>query len=124
MTDLIKTLGTIKPKIKKLLSKFKTKTGELDIPDMLYKLLLSWLLISAFYIANNDISFIEFYYFKQIKLSVFICAVAILWLILCKVKNKNFISILMIGTIVVYGVLATIKYSDFSWKPLSEKISY
>lgn len=115
MTDLIKTLGTIKPKIKKILSKFKTKAGEFDIPDMLYKLLLSWLLISAFYIANNDISFIEFYYFKQIKLSVFICAVAILWLILCKVKNKNFISILMIGTIVVYGVLATIKYSDFSF---------
>ena len=81
MTAFNKTIGNIKPKAKDFLLKIRTKIPKYSIHYVLYKLLLSWLLISIFYIANSDISFTDFYYFEQIKLSVFICAVAVLWLI-------------------------------------------
>lgn len=96
MTAFNKTIGNIKPKAKDFLLKIRTKIPKYSIHYVLYKLLLSWLLISIFYIANSDISFTDFYYFEQIKLSVFICAVAVLWLILCKVQNIKFINVLMI----------------------------
>ncbi len=115
MTAFNKTIGNIKPKAKDFLLKIRTKIPKYSIHYVLYKLLLSWLLISIFYIANSDISFTDFYYFEQIKLSVFICAVAVLWLILCKVQNIKFINVLMILTALVYGTLAATKYSDFSF---------
>ena len=116
MTAFNKTIGNINRKPKIFYLKSERKSQSIDHSLCCFtKLLLSWLLISIFYIANSDISFTDFYYFEQIKLSVFICAVAVLWLILCKVQNIKFINVLMILTALVYGTLAATKYSDFSF---------
>ena len=60
MTAFNKTIGNIKPKAKDFLLKIRTKIPKYSIHYVLYKLLLSWLLISIFYIANSDISFTDF----------------------------------------------------------------
>ncbi len=99
----------------KRIDRIRYKLVYADIGDMLFKLLLSWVLISAFYVASSDISFVNTFFFKKIKLSVFIVSTLSLWIILCKIKEKSFIRILMILAVLVYSILGVIGYTDFSF---------
>lgn len=97
-------------RVKKLRQEGLTKS---EIQSMLYKLLLSWLIVSAFYIATSDISFVDFYFFQSIKLPIFIGCVLFIWVILCMIPSKKYISVLMIITALLYAILGVIKYSSF-----------
>ena len=99
----------------KIKDKLKGKLPKLDIKTMLFKLLLSWILISEYYIANSNIPFTSILFFSEIKLSVFIVSVIVLWILLCKIADSKFIKLLMILSALVYGVLGAIGYTDFSF---------
>ncbi len=99
----------------KRIERIRYKLVYVDIGNLLFKLLISWVLISAFYVASSDISFVNTFFFKKIKLSVFIVSTLSLWIILCKIKEKNFIRILMILAVLVYSILGVIGYTDFSF---------
>ena len=98
-----------------IIKRIKSKLPAVDVRDILFKLLLSWVLISAFYVASSDISFVNTFFFEKIKLSVFIVSVLTLWVILCKIKDKSFIRILMILGLLVYSILGAVGYTDFSF---------
>ena len=97
------------------IKRIKSKLPYVDVRDMLFKLLLSWVLISTFYVASSDISFVNTFFFEKIKLSVFIVSTLTLWVILCKIKDKSFIRILMILGLLVYSILGAVGYTDFSF---------
>lgn len=107
-----KLLSKIKAKLK---GKLKDKFTSVDIPKLLVRLLLSWIMISAFYVANSENIFTSPLFFGEIKLSVFIISVIVLWVVLCKIADQKFINILMILSALVYGVLGAIGYTDFSF---------
>ena len=116
----VKTKHTEKKSLRfqpKQLPKTKAKWKDIftraDIPKLLVRLLLSWILISSFYAANSKNIFTSPLYFKEIKLSVFIISIIILWVLLCKIADRKFINILMILSALVYGVLGAIGYTDF-----------
>lgn len=107
---------TLKPKrLRNIIVKLKEKLPKLDIRTMLFKLLLSWILISAYYIANSDTRFTSKLFFSEIKLSVFIISVIVLWILLCKITDNKFIKLLMILSALVYGILGAIGYTNFSF---------
>ncbi len=87
----------------------------LKASEAFYKLFLSWLLVSVFYIAVNKPKFTDTEFFKDINLAVFIAAAAIVWIVLCQIKSKRFITSLMLISALVYAVLAAVGFSDFGF---------
>ncbi|MBR1393266.1 MAG: DUF2079 domain-containing protein [Ruminococcus sp.] len=99
----------------KRLSLIKEKLTRYDLKGAAFKLLISWLMVSAFYTANSSLPFTSPDFFIEIKLSVFITAVAVIWLLLCRISDRKFISVLMIVSATVYGILGAVGYTDFSF---------
>lgn len=87
----------------------------LTAPEVLYKLFLSWLLVSVFFIAGSKSPFTDSSFFAEINLAVFLGAAAVVWLILCQIKNKRFLTSLMLITALVYAVLAAVGFSEFGF---------
>ena len=83
--------------------------------EMLYKLFLSWLLVSVFYIAKSKPHFTENDFFTGIDLKIFIAASAVIWIILCQIRNKTFLTWLMLITAFVYALLAAVGFSNFGF---------
>lgn len=99
----------------KCLSLIKERLAGKDIRGAAFKLLISWLMVSAFYTANSDLPFTSPGFFLEIKLAVFITAVGVIWLLLCRIRDRKFISLLMIVSAAVYGILGAVGCTEFSF---------
>lgn len=93
----------------------KNRLRELKASEMIFKLFLSWLLISCFYIAKSEPKFTEKAFFAGIDLRFFIGAAVIVWIILCLIRSKRFVNSLMLITSLAYAVLAAVDYSNFGF---------
>ena len=101
-------------KAKNIINSIKTKLMSIK-PMGKLRLFLAWLLISALFIANSDTPFTSMLFFKEIKLGVFIPAVTVLWVILCKVGDDRFITVLLLISSLGYILLGVSKHNDFSF---------
>ena len=101
----------IKERFNTILGRMKSLT----VSEILYKLFLSWLLVSVLFIAVSKPAFTDNYFFTEIDLTAFIAATAGAWLILCQIKSKRFLTSLMLITALVYAVLAAVGFSDFGF---------
>lgn len=85
----------------------------LGISDALFRLLLAWLAVSSFFIIKSKSTFVQPKFFKDISLTVFVIAVAVLWIALCYIPRKNPIRIAMIAAACTYALLGVYYVSGF-----------
>ena len=102
-------------KIKENFSYFISRFRELKVPDLLIRLFLSWLLISVFHIAGSNVKFNDFEFFTGINLPLFIGSVFVLWLLLCLIKDKKYITWSLLAAAPIYAVLAAVGDSNFGF---------
>lgn len=88
---------------------------ELKKSEIIYRLFISWFVVSVFYMATNKAKFNEFAFFTEISLPVFLAFTAVLWVLLCLVRNKKAIVWLMLAAAPVYAVMAAVGYSVFGF---------
>ncbi|MBR6873298.1 MAG: DUF2079 domain-containing protein [Ruminococcus sp.] len=100
-------------KLKQTFLALGSRIKEYGISALLYRLMLSWFLVSIFYVANSSFKFTDFAFFADINLTVFICTTLFVWLLLIKIKDGVFIKWVMILAALAYAVLAAIGKSNF-----------
>ena len=113
-----KLFEKIKGKFRELKESLKARINEplkVLVPYLLVRLLLAWVLISLFCIASGKAKFHEVLFFQEVSLKVQLTAVFVLWVILCKVGDGKFVSVLLILATLGYSLLALVGYGDFSF---------
>lgn len=101
--------------IKQKCEALKTKLKGVSWSELIYRLVLSWFMVSIFYMANTDLRFTDFAYFSEIKLYVLVITVLVVWVLLCMIKNKRFILWLMLISTLLYALISAIGKSSFGF---------
>ena len=87
--------------------------GDIKISDIIFRLLIAWLMISSLFVvtARSDITSKQF--FEETNLCLFTALTLLLWVALCAVRNKKLIKILMVSSALVYSLLGVTRHGDF-----------
>ncbi len=81
--------------------------------QIFYCLFTAWMFVSIAFVIRTDKLFYEKEFYAGINFWLFCLCVVLMWFALYIFTNEKVISVIMLFSVVVYSVIAGLKYSDF-----------
>ncbi len=94
------------PKHKVIISKIKEKINSLGYNNTIARLLTAWIMIATFELFTGEFQFISFEFFNEIKMTIYIVIIAVIFVILSFINKPKLDKVLLFFSTLIYSSMA------------------